>query len=274
MELGASNWAYLYRKTLHEAIEDLARCGYGMVEICATPPHVYTPSFGHLEARDLKRLFAEHGLHCVTVNPTETNLVSPNPAIRQLSFDQFVDGLRFAMEAGARYLVVIPGRMNPLMPVPYDAAREMLIDALGRLLREADNFGVEVTLETSPFGFLGTGAEIASVVDEIGDPKLGITFDVANVFAQEDPVEGLRATRGRLRVVHLADTQKARFGHGPIGTGEVDFQAVHDVLEELEFDGPVIYEMVDGQDPANRFLTGREALERFGFNTRAGWSAQ
>src|SRR5579875_2230886 len=106
MQLGASNWGFLYRRTLHEAIEELAACGYRVIELCATPPHVFTPSFGHLEARELKALFARHDLTCATVNPTEMNLVSPNPEIRRLCYGQYVDALRFAREVGARYLVV------------------------------------------------------------------------------------------------------------------------------------------------------------------------
>jgi L-ribulose-5-phosphate 3-epimerase len=269
MKLGASNWGFLYQRTLHEAVAELAASGYEAVELCATPPHAYPPSFGYLEARDLKQLLRRHDMTCASINPTEMNLISPNAAIRELAFDQFVDCLRVGMELEAPYLVVIPGRMNPVMPVPYDAAREMLLEVLARLVRRASEYGVQVALETSPFGFLGTGAEIAGVVDELNDPSVGITFDVANVFGQQNPADGIREAGRRISVLHVADTSRERFGHRPIGTGEVDFRAVSEAIEEVGFDGTVIYELVDGNDPTDAFRRGRSALAEAGLDVPA-----
>ena len=161
--------------------------------------------------------------------------------------------------------VVGPGRLNPLIPMPQEDAVALLKRQLERLLPVARRLGVRLALETFPFGFMRTGAEVGAVVDELDDDHLGIAYDCANVLPHEDPAEGVRAIADRLLIAHLSDAWKDRFAHTSVGRGEVDFKAYAGALRAADFSGPSIYELVDGEDPDPRIAEDAKSFRTWGW---------
>lgn len=207
-------------------------------------------------------------LRPVSLNPTfvDLNLVSTNPEIRETTLRQLTSDLELAAELGAPYVVVIPGRRHAVVPAPEQAARDVLYAGLEHLIGRATALGVALALENSPYGFLGTSQEMLEVVRHFDSPRLRITYDVANALALEDPAAAVSRLAPFLALAHVSDTWRTRWTHTSVGRGEVDFSAFAQALQAVEFAGPTVYELADGEDPDPRLERDLAELEA------SGWS--
>jgi len=269
LPLAGCTFGWLHQAPLVDALRELSAHGVRQVELTTAPPHLFTRHFGSYERKDLARLLGRLGLTVVSVNPSfvDINLISTNPEIREVSERQLAAELELAADLGAGYLVVIPGRRHALAPAPDAAARAVLNEGLGRLLPRATELGVTIALENSPYGYLGSSADLLAVVKAWDTPRLRVAYDVANALAQEDSASGVARLAEYLALAHVSDTWRTRWAHTSVGRGEVDFAAFAAALAaNTAFTGPTVYELVDGEDPAPRLGPDLDAL------ARAGWA--
>ena len=268
LTLSGCTFGWLHRDPLPDALRALSRQGFRTLELTTAPPHLFARGFGPYERRELARLLHRLELEVVSVNPSfaDINLVSTNPEIREVSERQLRAELELAADLGASYAVLIPGRRHALAPAPDESARAVLDQALGRLLPRAEELGVTIALENSPYGYLGSAAELAGIVEHWKSPHLRITYDVANALGVEDPAEGLRTIGGHLALAHISDSWRNRWAHTSAGRGEVDFGGFARALESIGFRGPTVYELVDGEDPEPRLAADLATL------AAAGWT--
>lgn len=267
LPLAGCTFGWLHRASLPDALRAIAGHGVRAVELTTAPPHLFTSCFGPYERLELHKLLSRLSLSVVSVNPTfaDLNLVSTNPEIREITERQLVAEIELAADLGAPYVVVVPGRRHPLVPAPEDAAEKVLCDGLGRLADRAAAVGVVLALENSPYGYLGTSADLVRIVSHLGSAHVRIAYDVANALAQEDPAEGVRTVGASLVLAHVSDTWRARWAHTSIGYGEVDFSGFAHALKAARFAGPTVYELADGADPEPRLRADLAAL------SAAGW---
>jgi len=261
-----TNFGFLYRRTLESSLESIARAGYQLVEITPAPPQVLVTELDRAGRMRLRKLLDDLGLSCVSVNGTELNLISPNREIRDLSLRHYRACIVLAGDLGAGTVVIIPGRQSALIPMPKDQAWNLAVEQVGLLAKDAREHGVELAVETVPFGFAETTGEVVALARAVADDRVGITLDVANVFGQEDVPQAVTATGGFLKLAHLSDTWRGRWAHTSIGRGEVDFREFIAALDSSGFAGPCIYELVDGEDPEPRLVGDLEKLEQFGLS--------
>jgi sugar phosphate isomerase/epimerase len=253
VRIGATTLGYLHQQaTLDGALESLARAGYKLVDVSPTPPHLYLPGAGIYHGRQLKRLLDRLGLDCASVSPTELNLVSTNPAYADLSREHLRLSLELAHDLEADAVVFAPGRLFVLNPAPTADARAALLRQLELLVPEAERLGVVLAVETVPFGFMQTGAEVADVIDAVGSPWLQATYDAANTLATEAPEVGLAALGERLGVMHVSGAWRDRWAHASVRDSDVDLASCMHALRGIGFTGPTVYELVDGSDPEQR----------------------
>lgn len=226
-----------------------------------------SPPYGPYETRALKRRLNRLGLECISVNPsfTDLNLISTNTEFRDLTYSQLVQNLELAHDLDAPLLVIIPGRKNALIPVPDEDALPVLKAQLTRLLERADTLGITLSLENSPYGFMQTSKEMLAVVRDVNHPRLKLTYDCANGFANEDPAVGVAAVAEHLALTHISDSWKRRWAHTQIGKGEIDFRAFAAALTGAGYNGVTVYELVDGLDPDARFPTDLPILAGYGW---------
>jgi sugar phosphate isomerase/epimerase len=161
---------------------------------------------------------------------------------------------------------MITGRANPLIAAPEIDARGRLRAQLERLLPDALRLDVTLALEPVPFGFMQSVQDVVGFIEATGFGELGVTVDCANLlFAGSDPVEAVRAAAGLVNLVHVSDTWRDRFAHTQLGRAEIDFEAFALALGEIGYDGPTVYELVDGEDPAPRLRGDRSRLLQLGW---------
>src|SRR5271167_3551167 len=109
MRVAATTLGYLHhRATLTESLESITDVGFRLVDISPTPPHLYMPGTGSYERRQLKRQLDRLGLSCISVYPTELNLVSTNLGYAELSVAQLELCLGLAHDLEAAHVVFAP----------------------------------------------------------------------------------------------------------------------------------------------------------------------
>jgi len=275
LHLSGCTYTWLHHEPLESALRSMAEHGFQTFELTTASPHAFAGHLGPYERHQLTKTMKELGLAPISVNSgyVDINVVSTNPELQRLSVDQLRREIELAHDVGARFVVLIPGRAHQLSPAPQDAMLGLLEDVLHELVPRAEELDVVLTLENSPYGFLGRATDQLAVVDRIDSAHLGLTYDVANALALEDPVEGVRGVAPRLRLAHVSDTWRDRWAHTSIGRGEVDFAAFAHVLAEVGFTGTTVYELVDGEPPGTRLRGDLAALAAVGWRPDGGQGA-
>jgi sugar phosphate isomerase/epimerase len=266
MDIAMTTYGYLYRVSLDEAIAKIALAGYRQLEISMAQPHIRTTAVGPVEAHYLRKHIESCGLKCVTLNGAEINLISPNTDQREQAVTEYKAIVTLAARLGVHDVILVPGRLNPFVPMPIDLAEALLLEECDQLAEFASRHDVSLALETSVYGFMETSAAVTSIAEQIGRQNFGVTVDAANVFGREDPVQSLKTAQSHLKVAQISDRTKDKLQHTSIGRGEVDFSGFYQALREIGFDGPCVYEMMDGEDPDPRISEDRQKLSGWGWS--------
>lgn len=267
MTLGVSTAGFWHFASLEESLRAIADAGVTGVEFFPYPPHLESATFGTYERNRVRRLLADLGLKCVSVNFTmELNLMALHTGLHDLAMSEFRKAMEIGADLGAPCLVLPVGRLHSLMPAPEQLAIDFLCEEVGKLAEHGEKLGIKVGLETLPFEMLGTGRKVADLVERIGHSNLGICYDCTNTFAFEDPAQGVRDVAEHLILAHVSDCWRDRWAHTTVGVGEIDFAAFAQALSDINYTGDVVFELMDGQDPSPRLKGDIERLVAHGYS--------
>lgn len=267
--LAINCYSYIWRHSAYETLAHLAERGHRHFELMVNWPHLWPSAMGNAARRRIGRLLEEKNLKVLSLAPPmlDLNLVSNSPEVRRYSIDHYIDVIRLAGEWCAPWVVVVPGKIHPLLPLPSHFRDKWFEEALEEMDRAAENEGVKLTIENVPSSYLPNADDLMRRLREIGNPRLGVTYDVANaVFAGEDPAEGLRIVAPKLEFVHLSDTGLSTWAHSTIGTGVVPFDRIASALDEIRFTGPSTLEIIS-HTPDEDIAASCKSLSDFGWST-------
>lgn len=265
--LGAHTFGFIWSHAPEDAFAQIASLGCKHVQLMATPPHFdpWREDAGRTKA--LRAQLAQSRLDLVAIDlaSNDVNLASPSADVRAFSVAAYRSAIARAAELGAPALCIGSGRRHALFP----AADGLLMDGFRRAFadihRAADNAGLRLLLENHPQGLLARADRIADWLNAEGYDDIGVIYDVANALAAgEEAAEGISALGARLSIVHLSDTPRGAWLHGPIGCGDIDFGVAGAALRACGFDGPIILEII-ADNPARAIADGLERL------AAAGW---
>lgn len=141
-----------------------------------------------------------------------------------------------------------------------------------RILPLATELKVVVAVEEVWNKFLLSPLEFAKYVDEFNSPWLKAYFDVGNIVFYGYPQDWIRTLGPRIARVHLKDFKLERgngkFAWKNIGEGDIDWVAVRQALNEINYDGYMTTE-IEGGDKAylqdvsqrlDRFIAGSKPV--------------
>ncbi len=145
-----------------------------------------------------------------------------------------------------------------------------LISHFKGLCEKANSYGVRPVLHPHCGGYVEFPDEIDRLAEDIPPELAGFVLDTGHlVYAGMDPVVWLRKYQDRLDYVHFKDIDKKvydevmqehiRFFEGcakgsmcPIGKGMIDYRAIADVLQEINYNGYITIEQeCDPRNVAN-----------------------
>ena len=137
---------------------------------------------------------------------------------------------------------------------------DKLVSHFKGLCERANSYGVRPVLHPHCGGYIEFGDEIDRLAEAIPNELAGFVLDTGHLqYAGMDPVVWLRKYKDRLDYVHFKDIdpqvydevmhEHIRFFEGcakgsmcPIGQGMIDYKAVADVLDEIDYNGYITIE--------------------------------
>lgn len=264
------------RFSLPEAIRRTASHGYDGVELLGDAPHAYFPDFDEHDRMATLAALRETELSVSNVNANtamgyyddappspffDPSVASADDDDRAWRVEYTKRALELAAATGAPAISLATGR--PLPGNPPERAREHLRDSLREILDEAESVGVDVGIEFEPELLVEDTDETLALIDDVGHERLGVNLDVGHAaVCGEDVAESIRRSAGRITGVHLEDIVGGRGGkhyHRIPGEGDLDFTAIFDALDDIDYGGFVTLELYTYPEEPDR--AAREAYD-------------
>jgi len=266
--LGVNTHGFIWSTPAADAMRRLGASGYREFELVVNPPHL-SLELPAGERREIAQL-AARGLTVRSVNvpSLDTNLASPMQRMREYSVRVFRDAIELARDLGAQYLIVVPGRVNPLLAPEPELRERWMRESLEQLMPHAVSCGINLAIENVPFASFPDAASLGAFVRSLDSPAVSVCYDAANAhFIGESPAGGLRLLRDLVRVVHLSDTTRRAWRHDEVGLGDVPFAETAAALGEIGYAGPCMLEIIDTQ-PEAAIARSHGRLAELGFAPR------
>lgn len=267
MKIGINTYSYIWSAPMADCVRRLHDLGYDDFEVVVNPPHCALDE-GHAAGRGrlASSLRAEGiALRSLNLPSLDTNLASSMARMRAYSVDVFRSAIDLASDLGIAHLVVVPGRMNPLLPPPMAQREDWMRESLDALIPHAEARGVALALENVPFASFPDAKTLGAFVRSIGSPTVSVCYDAANAhFIGELPAEGLALLRDLVTIVHLSDTTRSTWRHDEVGRGDVPFAPMRAALDKIGYSGTCMLEIIDSE-PEAAILRSHRALAALGF---------
>ena len=266
LAVGVNTMSFMWRSPARDALETLARQGYRSFEVMASPSH-FDPAMDRAQAAAFGRFLRDAGLVVETINmpSLDQNLASASPEMRDYTVRLFERLIAIAEIIGARGIIVVTGRVNPLVQPARARLEQWFGESFARVLSSAERAGIRLLLENIPMGVYARAEQLIAFADGVGSPLVGICYDIANAhYICEDPVAGLRVVRSRLDIVHLSDTGREAWRHDPVGQGSCDFAAFGAELSDIGYAKTSMLEIV-ADPPVDLIVGSHRRLAEWGW---------
>ena len=160
--------------------------------------------------------------------------------------------IRAASRLGIDAILVVPGSVGAdFIPgceeVPYNLVWDRATEFVQGALPLAKELGVSICIENVWNKFLLSPIELARFIDQFDDERVGSYFDVGNVLATGYPEHWIPLLGKRIQRVHVKDYRRAVGsvdGFVDLLSGDVNWPAVIQALDEMGYDGWVAAEMI------------------------------
>lgn len=168
-----------------------------------------------------------------------------------------------AKAVGGTSVLVVAGRVNK--DTPYDVNYRDWQQRLKENAPYAQEHGIRLLVENVWNQFLLSPLEMARFLDEIDNPAIGAYFDVGNVVRWGYPEQWIRILGSRIVKLDIKEySRKLQLEQGlrkgfqvEIGDGDVDFPAVIQALQEIDYSGWATAEVPGGGEERLREIAQR-----------------
>jgi len=264
---GCNTYSYTLSHTAENCLTHLAGLGFSEFELMMVPGHLWPPEVDSAARKALRRRIGKLGAKVVALNMpnVDFNIAALAPEMRRYTLDRLKSIVELAGDLGVPGIVIGPGKANPLFPAPKERLTGYFLAALDKLQPLAEKAGTALWVENMPFAFLPKIDDLMEVLDQYGNPAIGIVWDAANShFVHEDPAQSLRRCREKLKLVHLSDTNRWQYRHDAVGLGTVPFAELPAILSEVGYAGRSMLEVIS-DNPDRDILESVQRLMAVGF---------
>lgn len=244
------------QSTLHDAVHTIAAIGYKGVEIMADAPHMRPDRFTDKDARQLRKLIEGLGLGVSNVNAFtgfcfpggdtyHPTWVETDKGLRDARVNHTLRAIELAGMIGADHISLQPA--GPYMGRNVNELYAMFADGLSRCVDKARSCGVTLGVEPEPGLLIEKSSQFMRLKNGYfaDEPMVQMNSDLGHFYCvREDPATVLRSHRESIRHVHIEDISAHRVHqHLVPGQGVLDFKAIFEALDEIEYRGMVTVEL-------------------------------
>jgi sugar phosphate isomerase/epimerase len=266
LKLGYSTNAFV-NYSLFDAIDLIAKLGFGGIEIMADRPHLYPQDWQPEGIERLKNLIHEKRLRITNLNSFtlfavgDTYLpswIEPMKERREIRIQHTLDCLKLASSLGCSNISVPPG--GPLTGMSRQEAMTLFHDGMEKVIPLAEQLQVKILVEPEPDLLLENTRQFKEFIQETESKYLGLNFDIGHFFcAGEDVCRAFHELLPWTGHVHIEDiAHNRRHYHLIPGLGAIDFNNILKVILTSAYEGDISLELYTYADmPVD---AGRESL--------------
>ena len=185
------------------------------------------------------------GLHWLLAFTEGYYLTTPDAAVRRRTSEYFAELARLCRDLGGQILVLGSPKQRNLLPgVSHEQALQFAAEVIRGFVPALEECGV--TLAVEPLGpqdgdFLLTADAAVELIQLVDSPCCRLHLDVKAMSTEQKPiVDIIRDNAPRLVHFHANDPNR----RGP-GMGDLDFQPILRMLQEVNYQGWVSVEVFD-----------------------------
>lgn len=238
--------ALAFKEDFNKSIIKVAELGFDAVELAVRDPE-------NVASEKILGLVRENGLIVPAIGTGQAfgqeglSYTDRDKSIREQAVERTLNQIRFASVFGAQ---VIIGLIRGLVEkdVGFQRAEEYFADAIKRCADYAGEFNVTLTIEPInryETNLYNTVDECLEVVNKIGRDNVKLLIDTFHMNIEEpDILESIKKAGRMISHVHIADSNR----WAP-GLGHIDFAAVIDTLNDVDYNGALSAEILPKPDP-------------------------
>jgi D-psicose/D-tagatose/L-ribulose 3-epimerase len=190
----------------------------------------------------LRKILQDHKLKALSVTPIDADISSNDTAKRSEAVQYFLDMLYWAKALGSERICLHGKVGKTQVSDDYQLDWDRLVDSAKKIMEKAEQLDIEVVVEVLnryESYQVTTAKEAVKLVETVSSPNLFLLLDAYHMNIEEqNPVQALRATADKLRVYHIADSNRQA-----IGDGHANLQEQVNTLCEIGYQGPIVMEM-------------------------------
>lgn len=252
MKKGINGWTF-EGMDIATAVDRARAAGFEVFEAIIAPEGELTPTTPEAEVRRIGDAIRAAGMQVTSVATKmwfQSHYTAGDPAVREAAIDLTIACLDRTRWLGADALLVVPGLVRHdaqprLLMCGYQEALSRTLDALVRLVPEAERRGVVLAMENLWNAFLLSPVEWRDLIDRANAAWVGAYLDVGNALKFGMPEDWIRILGRRIVRVHAKDFKVAignREGFVPLGDGDANWPQIMSALAAVGYGGPLIYE--------------------------------
>ena len=116
----------------------------------------------------------------------------------------------------------------------------------------------------------GNGSNLRSFLNEINEPNVGCVYDTGNRVVDNPEIdEEIKLLGDLIAHVHIKD-KNSNGDNVILGTGLVNFLKVFEALENIGYDGPLVFETTRGFSPIRTASYHIEICNFFSYEAKNG----
>jgi len=249
--MGSATYQHIWTHSLTETLQYFSDLGLDVVEIMTCEPHAHPAALSQADRRQLRHILSRLGLKLAAINPSygDLNLASALPEARKLAVDHVKENIQLAHDLECGIMIVVPGKRHFIGTPPFTNAWEWVLDSLYECLVMAEGLGITLAIEHVNLNFIQSADKLCNLIEQLNSPKAGILFDSGNANVLGDPIEYLEMVLPYLVHVHLDDNDGVNWLHAPVGTGNINFSGIIDLLDTHCYPGYIICEIWHPDNP-------------------------
>ncbi len=148
--------------------------------------------------------------------------------------------------------------------VPSDNTRDAARRSIEEMAARAAENGVRLALEVIPNALSTPDSLVRLIEDELELPALGICMDVGHAHVMSgDVAESIETVSGHLVTTHIHDNDGKRDQHLTPFAGSLDWPATLMGFQKVGYDGVLLMELANTDDPRRVLDRARRARSRF-----------
>lgn len=227
-------------------LEEIAALGFDYLELTMDPPHAH---YGVIreQKKELLQALDRLKMQLICHLPTFVSTADLTASLREASIQEMLLSLNVASDLKPLKVVLHPSFIRGLGVMMMDQAWTYAMQALDRILGEADHLGIAVSIENLfPLSFsLVKPEDFDEVFKRYPAAKLALDTGHAHIGGKggQRILEFIRRFSGKIGHVHASDNSGREDEHLPIGTGSIDFPRIVKALKGIGYDETVTLEV-------------------------------